>query len=45
MGDSQKEDRVKYLQQLLEKTKIDAAFITLSRDLFYYTGTARNLYR
>ncbi|RLB89626.1 MAG: hypothetical protein DRH26_11190 [Deltaproteobacteria bacterium] len=41
MGDSQKEDRVKYLQQLLEKTKIDAAFITLSRDLFYYTGTAQ----
>lgn len=37
----QRKNRVKYLQQLLEKEEIDAAIITLSRDLFYYTGTAQ----
>ncbi len=41
MGNCLQEDRIRALQQLLDREGIDAAVITFSRDLFYYTGTAQ----
>lgn len=37
----QKANRIKVLQKRLSDRQIDAAILTLSRDLFYYTGTAQ----
>ncbi|MCP4720470.1 MAG: aminopeptidase P family protein [Desulfobacteraceae bacterium] len=38
---TQQPDRIKVLQKALSIRHIDAAIINLSRDLFYYTGTAQ----
>jgi Xaa-Pro aminopeptidase len=37
----QKSRRIKALQKILSDGLIDAAILILSRDLFYYTGTAQ----
>lgn len=37
----QQTNRIKVLQKALSNRKLDAAIINLSRDLFYYTGTAQ----
>ncbi len=41
MKHHQRSKRIKVLQQVLQKKQIDAVVINLSRDLFYYTGTAQ----
>ncbi|MCF6246944.1 MAG: Xaa-Pro peptidase family protein [Desulfobacula sp.] len=41
MNQSKKLKRIRELQKKLDETKMDAGLLILSRDVFYYTGTAQ----